>query len=236
MANYNDQMMQQAGMRPVALEIGSVRSAFMAKVYAVFTAGLLIASTTCYLAQVSPAVLGLGLAIFRNFWIYLLLVFGLNLGMNAVRHVPVLNMVAFVIYTIFYGLIGAPLIYVVAHDAGGPLVVLQAAGLTALVFGGLTIWALTTKDDLSNWGIALVVGALLMVGVAVIGVLTHGGLGLWYAALWVVLLAGFTMYDTWMIQRKYPTTEWMMGGIALFVDFWIMFLYIVQLLAGGRRR
>jgi FtsH-binding integral membrane protein len=52
-----------------------------------------------------------------------------------------------------------------------------------------------------------------------------------------LLFAGFVLYDTSRIVRTHPTTDSVGAALDLFVDFFGLFLYVLQLmmlLAGGR--
>lgn len=232
--NYSQEMWEQAQqqyLRPVAMESTNVRSAFMGKVYGILTVGLLLAGASCLITMTSPALLGATVKIMSTWWLYLLLVFGLTFGVMAISRIPVLNVVGYGLYTAFFGAITAPIVLMATKSAGGPLVVGQALGLTGILFVGLTAWALTTKDDLSRWGTYLFIGALVLAGVGIVGALTGFNVGLWYSALWVALLAGYVMYDTQMIQRRYAVTDVIPAGIALFTDFIIMFWHILSLLS-----
>ncbi|HYE79725.1 MAG TPA: Bax inhibitor-1 family protein, partial [bacterium] len=221
--------------RPVILEGPVERQAFLAKVYSTFTAGLVLALLGCVLALTNPAVGRIGLAVMGNPLIYILTVLALTFGVMALSRTPGINLVAFGAYTTFFGILTAPLIMMAAGATGSLAVVYQALGLTVLVFGGLSVWALTTREDLGGWGKYLLIGGLLLVGVGLIGAFTSFGLGLWYNALAVTLIAGFTMYDTQMIQRRYPATMWVAGAVALFTDFLMMFWQLLMLLTGSRR-
>ena len=238
MSNYNEQMADQYQQQYAAPAIYSpvdVRNKFLAKVYMTFGAGLIAATFACLVTMMSQPLLSIAASIITTWWLYLLLVFGMAFGVQAVSRIPVVNVFAYGIYTLFFGMLTAPIILGVMGPNGDATPVLQALGLTVLLYAGLSIWSLTTKEDLSGWGTYLFIGALLLIGVGVIGMVTGYGLGLWYSAIWVALLAGFTMYDTQMIQRHYPVDMWIVGAVQMFTNFILLFWHIMMLVAGSRR-
>lgn len=234
--NYSRQMMDDARQswgQPAIYAPAQERSHFLGKVYATFTAGLLVAGLSCMVVLGNPALLQGVAGLMSNFLLYILLIVGLVFGVQAAARVPGLNIIVYGLFTAAFGAITAPLV-AYAVIAAGPQVVGQALGLTVLIFGGLSIWALTTKEDLSRWGTFLFIGCLTLFGIGLVGMFTAFNTGLWYSALWVALLGGYVMYDTQMIQRKYSTDMWIPAAVALFTDFIIMFWHILRLLSDRR--
>lgn len=232
--NYSNEMWEQAGMRPVAAETPDVRSAFMGKVYGILTMGMLFAGISCVVTLSTPALFNGIVGIMQTWWLYILVIIGLTFGVMAVSRVPVVNMLAYGLYTAFFGAVTAPLVWMATKSTGGTDVVVQALGLTTILFVGLTIWALNTKEDLSRWGTYLFIAVLVMAGIGIVGAITGFTIGLWWSAVMVVLMAGYVMYDTQMIQRRYSTQDAIPAGIALFTDFIVMFWNILRLLSDRR--
>ena len=119
----------------------------------------------------------------------------------------------------FTGLLGLGLGPILMHYlqmANGGQIVMQALGGTAVVFLGLSAYALTTKKDFSFMRGMLVAG-LMVVIVAAIGTFVAGMFGvevtaisLALSAAIVFLMSGFILYDTSRIVNGGGlTTSWL---------------------------
>jgi hypothetical protein len=56
------------------------------------------------------------------------------------------------------------------------------------------------------------------------------GMNLVYSGLVALLFAGFMLYDTSMIMRRFTTDEYIAGAITLQLDFVIFFIHILRIL------
>jgi FtsH-binding integral membrane protein len=56
------------------------------------------------------------------------------------------------------------------------------------------------------------------------------GLGFALAVATVLLFAGFVLYDTSNIIRRYPTNEYVSGALALYLDALNIFLALLRIL------
>ncbi|MEO7994066.1 MAG: Bax inhibitor-1 family protein [bacterium] len=237
MPTYNQQAMQGAehyGVVPAGSAGVSERQGFLAKVYMTVGAGLFVAGVAAIATLGSPTLMNGILGLLRIPLLYIAVIFGITFGVQAVSTKPGINVVAYGIYAWFLGMVTAPLVMYVVAQTGTFATVYWALALTTALFGGLTLWALSTREDLSGWGRYLMYGAWAMFGVVIVALIFNLAIGLWYNAVWVALISGFVMYETQMIQRRFPTTMWMSASIALMTDFIVMFWHILSLL--GRRR
>jgi len=121
----------------------------------------------------------------------------------------------------------------------GVALIQQAALLTALVFGGLTLTVFITKKDFSFMGYALMLGSWLMLGLAlvsVVGFFMGFGfqLGIWFSALGIALAAGYILYDTSNILHHYRTDEHVAASLELLANVVMLFYYILRLLIQTR--
>ncbi|HEY1403397.1 MAG TPA: Bax inhibitor-1 family protein, partial [Pyrinomonadaceae bacterium] len=144
---------QTAAQASVAERMGFIR-----KVYALFFAATLFA--------IGGVMLGLSfepllIFAFEHPFIMLLLMFGAVMGATAVRHVPVVNVVALFAFTTFTGLVISPLMYVVGRD--NPASLVQAGLLTVGIFGGLTAYVFISKRDFSFLRGMLWTGLIIMI-------------------------------------------------------------------------
>lgn len=204
----------------------AARLVFLRKVYALFLLGLGIAGLGGWvgaqtgLGQTNPLLLIVGY--FITFFVC-----------HSQRRVFPLNIALFGLFTFISGLLISPLI---AYQllGGKTEVLVQALGLTASIFGGLTIYTLTSRTDFSYLRGALSIGLFGMFGIIIIGWFT-GGFALNFQFAFaigvVVLFSGFVLYDTSQILHHYRTDEYVAGALSLYIDFIILFQYILMLLS-----
>jgi len=115
--------------------------------------------------------------------------------------------------------------------------------ITAIAFGGLSIWGYTTKKDLSGWGSFLIMGVIGLIVASIVNIfLASSGLQWAISMLGVLIFAGLTAYDTQSIKNEYlgmratPGGEaWLekgavMGALRLYLDFINMFMFLLQFL------
>ncbi|QEN07601.1 Bax inhibitor-1/YccA family protein [Oceanispirochaeta crateris] len=116
---------------------------------------------------------------------------------------------------------------------------------TAALFGAMSIWAVTTKKDLSGWGHYLMMGLVGLIIASLINMfLRSSGMSYLISYVGVLLFTGLTAYDTQKIKNmsrsmSYSVDEGqfvklsILGALILYLDFINMFLFILRLM--GRR-
>lgn len=112
----------------------------------------------------------------------------------------------------------------------GAEIVMQAMGGTAVIFVGLSAYALTTKKDFSFMGGFLMVGILLafLAGLAAI-FFEIPALSLTVAAAFVLLMSGLILYETSNIIHG-GETNYVLATVTLFVSIFNLFTSLLQLL------
>ena len=62
--------------------------------------------------------------------------------------------------------------------------------------------------------------------------------GLWIAAIGVMIFSGLLVFDTWRLLRSgaYGEDDYVLTAVAIYLDLLNMFIFILSLLGGGRRR
>ena len=114
---------------------------------------------------------------------------------------------------------------------------------TAAAFAGLSLWGYTTKKDLSGFGTFLIMGVVGLLVARLINLfLRSSAMDLVISFLGVLLFAGLTAYDTQKIKSIYADvagTDMMgksvvMGALNLYLDFIIMFLFLLRFMGGSR--
>ena len=114
--------------------------------------------------------------------------------------------------------------------ANGGEIVMQAMGATAVIFVGLSAYALTTKKDFSFMGGFLAVGILLafIAGLAAL-FFEIPALSLAVSAAFVLLMSGLILYETSNIIHG-GETNYVLATVTLFVSIFNLFTSLLQLL------
>jgi modulator of FtsH protease len=208
------------------------RMGFIRKVYALFFVGTLFAIGGVALGMSFPPLFEFAL---EHPFIMLLVMLGAVMGATAVRHVPVVNVVALFAFTTFTGVMISPLMYYVSQV--NPASIWQAGVLTVGIFGGLTAYVFISKRDFSFLRGMLWTGLIVMIlgGLLNWFIVGSSALGFGLAAATLLLFSGFVLYDTSNIMRRYPTNEYIAGALDLYLDAFNIFLALIRILNAGRR-
>ena len=137
------------------------------------------------------------------------------------------------LYVLLEVLIFLPIL-TVAQIRFGLEVPMQAAIVTLLVFGGLTIAVFTSGKDFSFMGPILWVGSMLALGLVVASIFGGFNLGLVFSGAMVALAAGFIIYDTSNIMHRYGTNEHVAASLSLFASVALLFYYILRIFMFSR--
>ncbi len=115
--------------------------------------------------------------------------------------------------------------------------------ITAIAFGGLSLYGYTTKRDLGPIGAFLIMG---LIGIIIAGLvnlfLQSSGLQFAISVIGVLVFAGLTAYDTQNIKNEYSEFHdqetsgklAISGALRLYLDFINLMILLLQLL-GNRR-
>ena len=133
----------------------------------------------------------------------------------------------------FTGVMGAslgPMLSYYLAMPGGPALVFQALAGTAVVFFGLSAYALTTRKDFSFMGGFLMVG-LIVVLVAMLANIFLGipALSLTISAAVVMIMSGLILFDTSRIING-GETNYIRATVALYLDIYNLFIHLLHLL------
>ena len=115
--------------------------------------------------------------------------------------------------------------------------------ITAIAFGGLSLWGYTTKKDLSGMGTFLMMGLIGLIVASIVNIFLGSEPLQWaISCIGVLIFAGLTAYDTQSIKNEYlmmrqtPGGEAylekgaVMGALRLYLDFINMFMFLLQFL------
>jgi modulator of FtsH protease len=173
----------------------------------------------------------------RHPFIMMLCLFApLIMAQRAAREFPK-NLILTFLFTFIEGIFIAP--FLALADRNAPGVVGQAAVLTFAAFGVLSLYAVVSRRDFSAWGSFLMVGVfVLLVAMVLNAFIGSAAGGLWIAAIGVMIFSGLLVFDTWRLLRSgaYGQDDYVLTAVAIYLDLLNMFVFILSLLGGGRRR
>ena len=147
------------------------------------------------------------------------------------------NIVLTLLFTFIEGLFIAP--FLAFAEARTPGIIGQAGILTLSTFGVLSLYALVSKRDFSAWGSFFIVGLWVLIATSLLNFFFRSAMAsLWIAAGTVLVFSGLLVFDTWRILRsgQYGPDDYVPAAVNIYLDLLNMFLAIVSLLGGGRRR
>lgn len=133
----------------------------------------------------------------------------------------------------FTGVMGASIGPMLNHYLamqGGPALVMQALGATAVVFFGLSAYALTTRKDFSYMGGFLMVGLIVAVVAMIANIfLAIPALSLTISAAIVMIMSGLILFDTSRIING-GETNYIRATVSLYLDIYNLFIHLLSLL------
>lgn len=138
----------------------------------------------------------------------------------------------------FMGLTLGPIIetYLKVFANGGELV-MTALGGTAVIFGGLSAYALLTRKNFSFIGGFVMVGILVafLAGIAAM-LFSIPGLSLAVSAMFILLMSGLILYQTSEMVHG-GETNYITATVTLYVALFNLFLSLLEILGAfsGRR-
>ena len=207
----------------------SALGAFIKKTYQLFAASLLAGAAGAYVGVLYtvPLFASLGMAApFIILGVALVLFF----AMRACLHNTPLNLVLLFGFTFVLGLGLTPLLYSVLASANGGVIVAQAFALTAVAFGGLSIFAMNTKRDFTTMGKMLFITLIVVICASLINIFTQSPIfALVISSVSAILFSFYILYDTQNIIRgnyAHPIE----GAVALYLDFLNLFANLLHIL------
>jgi len=134
---------------------------------------------------------------------------------------------------IFTGLMGmalGPILNRYLAMSNGGEIVMQALGGTALIFFGLSAYALTTKKDFSYMAGFLTVGMLVVVVAAIANIFfAIPAVSLAISSAVVLLMSGFILFDTSRIING-GETNYIRATVSLYLNIYNLFVSLLQLI------
>ena len=134
----------------------------------------------------------------------------------------------------FTGVMGAsigPMLNYYLALPNGPGMVMQALGGTALVFFGLSAYALTSRKDFSYMGGFLFVGLLVAVVASIANIfLGIPALSLTISAAIIMIMSGLILFDTSRIING-GETNYIRATVSLYLSIYNLFIHMLALIS-----
>jgi FtsH-binding integral membrane protein len=160
----------------------------------------------------------------------------LYMAMQARREYPK-NILLVLLFTFIEGIFIGPFLAIAEQRSPG--IISQAGILTLSTFGALSLYAVVSKRDFSAWRSFFMVGLVVLIITSLLNMFFQSALGsLWIAGGTVLVFSGLLVFDTWRILRSglYTADDYVPAAVNIYLDLLNIFLAIVSLLGGGRRR
>lgn len=215
------------------------RQAFITKVYAILAIQLAI---TVAIAFVMMQFGGYELArwmLTDGYWTRLtsmILTFATLIGLMCYKNKHPLNLILLGVFTCFISyMIGFTCTLYAA--AGMGVLVVEAFAITSVIFIALTAFTMYSKIDFSFLGMVLPMLLLILMiwGLFVFVFFDSFAFRQVYALAGCVIFVLYILYDTHQICERMEYDDYVFGAVSLYLDFLNLFLFILQLLTGGRR-
>ena len=163
-------------------------------------------------------------------FVSLALMFGLLFLVNATAN-SAWGILTVFLFTGFFGAMLGPMLNYYLAMPGGPGLVLQALAGTAVVYFGLSAYALTTRKDFSFMGGFLMVG-LIVVIVAMIAnfFLAIPALSLTISAAVVMIMSVLILFDTSRIING-GETNYIRATVSLYLNIYNLFVHLLHLMS-----
>jgi FtsH-binding integral membrane protein len=212
----------------------NVRLNFIRKVYLILSAQLLCTFIFVLLAFTVPEFRVFQLKHQWLLWVCVsltvILIYALVCYTSVARSVP-LNYILLFIFTVAES-------YSVAFIASqyDAQTVVIAAGLTAAIVVGLTLYAIFTKTDFTVCGGILVVCMIALIIGGIIGIfIRNKWLHLVLSILGVIVFGIYLVFDTQLTigknQRKYSIDDYIIAALNLYIDIIQIFLELLKIIA-----
>ncbi|CAD7288003.1 Bax inhibitor-1/YccA family protein [Campylobacter suis] len=203
-------------------------SAFIKQTYQLFAASLVAASAGAYIGIYSLS--GFFAQNKFMFWGLVIVELALLFGLMAAKRKAGLNLVLLFAFTFISGLTLTPLLSAILSMPSGASIVAQAFTLTAVAFGGLSIFAMNTKRDFTTMGKMLFIALIVVIVASIINIFMHSPImQLVISSVAAILFSAYILYDTQNIIRGNYETP-VEGAVALYLDFVNLFTSLLQIL------
>lgn len=221
--------------------IPTVEADFMQKVYLWMTFALTLTGFVAYRTTQSEFLLELifssSFGLIGLILVELALVFWIMSGIQRMSSNMAIGL--FLLYSVLNGMTLSVLLIVFTGAS-----VATTFFITAGMFGAMSIYGYTTKQDLSSWGNLLFMALIGLILASVVNIfLQSSGLYWLISYIGVLVFVGLTAYDTQkikqlaaqvIVQSEVGRKVAILGALTLYLDFINMFTFMLRIL-GNRR-
>lgn len=198
---------------------------FVKETYKLFAASMLAAAVGAYVGIPFAGVVA------ANYWFIAIpwMLFGM-FGLNMVKNKPGINMIALFAFTFASGIIITPLLSHILGMNGGGSLVANAFLMTSVLFGALSFFAIKTTTDFTTFTKPLMIAFFVILAFSLINVffIKSPIIFLVIQAAFLLVISVMVIFDTQnVISGAYETP--MDGAIALYLDFFNLFITLLQL-------
>jgi FtsH-binding integral membrane protein len=213
---------------------GEDRATLVRRTYGLVFVSIIVTAIGVVFGQSQPALMQA--VIQHPFIVFIAMIAPLWMAMAARQNV-VRSLLFTFLFTFVSGLLLAPVLYFAERQSPG--ITGQAGILTLSTFGVLSLYAVVSKRDFSAWGSFFIVGLWVLIATSLLNLFVGSALGsIWIAGATVLVFSGLLVFDTWRIVRsgQYGPNDYVPAAVSIYLDLLNIFLAIIQLLGGGRRR
>ena len=221
--------------------IPTVEADFMQKVYLWMTFALTLTGFVAYRTTQSEFLLELifssSFGLIGLILVELALVFWIMSGIQRMSSNMAIGL--FLLYSVLNGMTLSVLL--IAYTGAS---VASTFFITAGMFGAMSIYGYTTKQDLSSWGNLLFMALFGLILASVVNIfLQSSGLYWLISYIGVLVFVGLTAYDTQKIKKlaaqvivesEVGRKVAILGALTLYIDFIYMFIFMLR--TWGNRR
>ena len=226
---------------PATAATGERIAAFLRAAYGWMCAGLAITAATAWFVASSPSLLR---TIARSGPLYIVLIVA-QLAIVYILSARVQRLSAFAASWLFIGysmLTGVTLSFMMLVYTGETLTstFVVAAGM----FGAMAVYGTVTRSSLAGWGQFLFMGLIGVVLASIVGIFWQSdALQFVTSFIGVIVFTGLAAYDAQRLKAMALMTSAgstgsyaIVGALSLYLDFVNLFLMLLRLQGGGRRR
>ena len=196
---------------------------FLKATYQLFAGSLLAATAGAYIG------LDMVSAIASWYWGLVIFEFILLFALYAVKNKPGINIAVLFGFTFISGLTITPLLSNILMMPSGASIVAQAFLMTSVAFGGISMFAMTTKRDFSSMGKMLFIALIILIVGSISNIFFQSPLlQLGIAGVGALLFSAFILYDTQQIIKGGFESP-IEAAIALYLDFFNLFVSLLQI-------
>jgi len=205
-------------------------TSFVKKTYQLMGASMLAGATGSYLGMmILPTIANF-------FWGFVILEFALLFGLMFAKEKEGLNMILLFAFAFMTGITSVPTIAYTLMMSGGAAIVGNAFLMTAVAFGGLSLFAIKTENDYRSFGKPIFFALLGIIIVSIINMIffQSNTISLIISGIVVLIMSVMIVVDTQNLVKGGFTNPYI-AAVQLYLDFLNMFLSLLNILRSVNR-